>query len=95
MPVLKKDVYDVLNLSAERYNGIGGRWFFSPHMNIPQCIFGHAIECGVNSDLDRVWNAGRNDTVVACINRRKGVNLNNRVSWKEYCVEANFIRGED
>lgn len=103
MKMIQADVYDVIELSAHVYGGIGAHSNYDGAGN-PNCLAGHingATAAGLSEEVreavEEPFIGGLtflNDQAVLNINARKGVQGGARVSFEEYVAERGWVRGE-
>lgn len=108
MRVLPADVYDMLELSALAFGGIGGPDVWEGDgddaFNCPVCIYGHAafavaassiMDGPIYRALERVdINGGiESDGAVYRVNERKRRPRTSRIPFPEWCAELGVVRG--
>ena len=96
--VLEPDVFDVFELSAEAYGGIGAGSCWDWHNNqIPLCIMGHREEFRDEFVVGNLWlcNTSKNDKAVTKYNRNHNRPSDARLTWAEYCEARNIVRGAE
>lgn len=107
--ILPAEVFDLLNHSAEAFEGIGGGvWYDPSEYGAPYCAWGHARFlrevsprdqdgiAGVDGALAAAGiTVGQNDDAVRRINRRKRVpKAWARVPFEAWATELHVVRGE-